>query len=146
MTWAQEIQNISESPEYQTSRIRILDSSLDDGSGQEYDPDTGTWTGEPADITIYNGQARVIPIREGNFSANTNQANPTTITPIRVQIPRTAATDIRIRKGCTVIVDSAPATHLNGRLFTVSDDIQGGTAASRTFTAYADIDTVVAIG
>lgn len=141
MTWASEVQAISESPEFQTSRIRIIDPSLIEGG--EYDVDTDTYAPITNAGEIYNGQARVIPLRDGNFSMNADQSNPTTLTAIRVQIPRTAATDIRLRRGVKVIVDYAPASHLTDRLFSVHDDLQGGTAASRSFIAMADMDAEI---
>jgi hypothetical protein len=149
LTWAERIQKITERPEFQTSRVRIIDPSLIEGG--EYDVDTDTYAPITNDGVIYpiadhpderirTGQARVIPLRDGNFSMNADQANPTTITAIRVQIPRTAATDIRLRRGVKVIVDYAPASHLTDRLFSIHDDLQGATAASRSFVAMADMD------
>lgn len=144
MTWASEVQAISESPEFQTSRIRIIDPSLIEGG--EYDVDTDTYTPITNDGEVYNGQARVIPLRDGNFSMNSDQANPTTLTAIRIQIPRTAATDIRLRRGVKIVVESAPSAHLNNRLFSIHDDLQGGTAASRSFIAMADMDAEMPSG
>lgn len=139
MSWTDAVRAISERPEFQTSVIRIEDPSL--VTEGEYDPVTNTWGESSGDPVLYEGQARIIPVRDGSFTANDNQANPTTLVPIRVQIPRDASTDIRIRRGCKVFVVSAPdALHLTDRLFTISSDLQGSSAGARTFEAMADVD------
>lgn len=139
MTWTDAIRRVSEQARFQTSVIRIEDPSL--VVPGEYDPDTGEYGDDVGDPVLYTGQARIIPVRDGNFTRGEDQANATTLVPIRIQIPRDASTDIRIRRGCKVFVESAPdALHLTDRLFTISSDLQGSSAGARTFEAMADVD------
>lgn len=145
MTWTDAVRAISERPEFQTSVIRIEDPSL--VTEGEYNVETGEYGPSTGDPVLYEGQARLIPVRDGSFLRGDEQANPTTLVPIRVQIPRDASTDIRIRRGCKVFVVSAPdALHLTDRLFTISSDLQGSSAGARTFEAMADVDAYLEVG
>lgn len=138
--WADEIAEISELPEFQTAVIRIVDPNLVDS---DYDLETAQWT-ITGDGVRYNGQARVIPVRWGVQSGGESQANATTLSAMRVQIPRTAATDIRVNKGFHVFVDESPYNlSLANRMFTVTSDLQGSSSASRTFECMADVDAQV---
>lgn len=138
--WTDPIAAVSESPEFMTATIRIENPNL---VTKEYNEDTGQWTivGDPV---IYNGRARIIPVRWGVQSGGESQANATTIAAIRVQIPRTAATDIRVNKGFKVFTVTTPNNlSLQNRMFTVSNDLQGSSSASRTFECAADVDAAV---
>lgn len=138
--WADEIAEVSELPEFQTAKIRIVDPNL---FTRDYDEDTATWT-ITGDGVIYDGQARVIPVRWGVHSGGESQANATTLSAIRVQIPRTTATDIRVDKGFKVFVDESPHNlSLGDRMFAVTSDLQGSSSASRTFECMADVDASV---
>lgn len=139
--WADEIAEVSESPEFQTAKIRIYDPNR---VTRDYDEDTATWTIE-GDGVIYNDRARIIPVRWGVQSGGESQANATTLAAMRVQIPRTLATDIRVNKGFKVFVDESPHNlSLENRMFAVTSDLQGSSSASRTFECMADIDAAVA--
>lgn len=139
--WADEIAEISELPEFQTAKIRIVDPNL---ITRDYNEDTATWT-ITGDGVIYDGRARVIPVRWGVHSGGESQANATTLSAMRVQIPRTGATDIRVNKGLKVFVDESPHNlSLVNRIFAVTSDLQGSSSASRTFECMADIDAAVA--
>lgn len=139
--WADEIAEISELPEFQTAKIRIVDPNL---ITRGYDQETATWT-ITGDGVIYNDRARIIPVRWGVQSGGESQANATTLSAMRVQIPRTLATDIRVNKGFKVFVDESPYNlSLVDRLFAVTSDLQGSNSASRTFECMADIDAAVA--
>lgn len=140
--WADEIAKVSTRPEYQQARIRIEDPSL---VTKEYIFETGKWeiTG---DSVIYpvgdeNGQARIIGVRWGVFTGGESQANASTITAIRIQIPQHAVG--RVRKGFKVFVESAPNPILSQYIFVVTSDMQGSSDAARTFEAALDIDTEV---
>lgn len=138
--WTDPIAEVSESPEFMTATIRIENPNL---VTKDYDEDTNQWTivGDPV---IYDGRARVIPVRWGVQSGGESQANATTIAAIRVQIPRTAATDIRVNKGFKVFTEGVPNNlSLQNRMFTVSNDLQGSSSASRTFECAADVDAAV---
>lgn len=137
--WSDEIAEVTESAEYQTAEIRIFDKSQAT-LVSEYDVDTGLgpiYTGGD----IYEGQARVIGVRWGVQSGGESQANATTISAIRVQIPQHAVG--RVRKGCKVFVESAPNMTLTNFIFTVTSDMQGSSAATRTFECSLDIDVQV---
>lgn len=166
--WAGEIASVTESPEFQTAQITITDDSL--LTGGEWDPDTNTYSPTQGDSVVYSGRARVVPINAGIFTGGESQANATTITAIRVQIPFDKSDpDInlgygwtgfgtsaygdppsasgRVKRSSKVYVDAAPKNPaLVGRLFNVTSDLQGSSAASRTFRCAADEDAVVPLG
>ena len=135
-SYADEIAAVSTQPEYQRATIRIEDSSLVTST---YDIETGKWTlvGDPV---VYSGQARIIGVRWGVQSGGESQANATTISAIRVQVPQHAVG--RVKKGCKVFVESAPNTVLQGYVFTVTSDMQGSSDAARTFECALDIDSI----
>jgi len=142
--WADEIAKVSTQPQYQRAIIRIEDSSLLTQS--DYDLETGEWTFE-GDPVIYpvgdeDGRARIIGVRWGVQSGGESQANATTISAIRVQIPQHAVG--RVKKGCKVFVESAPNLVLSSYIFTVTSDMQGSSPAARTFECSLDIDVKVA--
>lgn len=132
--YADEIAAVSTLPEYQTAQIRIEDPSLVSSS---YDVETGQWT-TVGDPVVYEGQARIIGVRWGVTSEGESQANRSTISSIRVQIPQHGTG--RVKRGCKVFVMSAPNTVLTSYAFTVTSDMQGASAAARTFECALDMD------
>ena len=139
--WHDRIAGISTLPEYQRAVIRIEDRSL--LTQEDYDIETGEWTvvGDPV---VYSGGARVIGVRGGGQSGGESQANATTLSAIRVQIPQHAVG--RVKKGCKVFVQSAPNPVLQNYIFTVTSDMQGSSDAARTFECSLDIDVQVPTG
>ena len=141
-TWNDAIAEVSTREEFQTARIRIEDPSLLTQS--DYDIETGEWTiiGDPVIYPVGDetGQARIIGVRWGVQSGGESQANATTISAIRVQVPQHAVG--RVKKGCKVFVGSAPNTVLQGYVFTVTSDMQGSSDAARTFECALDIDSI----
>jgi hypothetical protein len=135
-SWTDEIFNETSKPEYQTALIRLVDPSQ---IQRDYDEDTATWT-IVGDGILYTGQARVKPIRWGNFTGGESQANSSSISAIRVQIPEYAG---RVDKGVRVLVLDADNASIEGRIFTISSDLQGSSIATRTFEAAADQDAVM---
>lgn len=138
--WPDEIAEVSTQPQFQRAIIRILDPAL--LTEDDYDIDTGVWTTD-GDAVIYpvgdeDGRARVIGVRWGVQSGGESQANATTLSAIRVQIPQRAVG--RVKKGCKVFVESAPNLVLESYIFTVTSDMQGSSAAARTFECALDID------
>jgi hypothetical protein len=143
--WADAIAEVSERPEFQRASIRIAQPAEPvDPDEDYYNPETGEFE-YPEDVNLYEGRARIMPIRES--SDDMGGINRTTVIGIRVQIPRADA-NFRIRRGIRIFVDASPDNpSLVSRVFTVSDDYQGSSAASRTVMAYADMDdSVVADG
>lgn len=140
--WNDAIAEVSTREEFQTARIRIEDPSLLTQS--DYDIETGEWTivGDPVIYPVGDetGQARIIGVRWGVQSGGESQANATTISAIRVQVPQHAVG--RVKKGCKVFVESAPNTVLQGYVFTVTSDMQGSSDAARTFECALDIDSI----
>lgn len=139
--WADEIADESTKPEYQQAVIRIFDKSqatlvtpydIETGIGPIY---TG---GDIYPIDDEDGRARIIGVRWGVQSGGESQANATTISAIRVQIPQHAVG--RVKKGCKVYVESAPNLVLSSYIFTVTSDMQGSSSAARTFECSLDID------
>jgi len=144
-TWSDEIAEITGSEEFQRARIRIEDSSL---VTKVYDVETAQWeiTGDPViyPLAEENGQARIIGVRWGVQSGGESQANATTISAIRIQIPQHAVG--RVKKGCKVFVESAPNMVLTNYIFTVTSDMQGSSDATRTFECSLDGDVERADG
>lgn len=139
--WADEIAEISELPEFQRAQIRIVNPNL---ITRDYDEETAVWTITGGGV-IYEGRARIIPVRWGVHSGGESQANATTLAAMRVQVPRTVSSDIRVNKGFKVFVDESPANlSLENRVFAVTSDLQGSSSASRTFECMADLDAAVA--
>lgn len=140
--WTAQIHAVSTQPRFQKSKIRIEDYSLIDPG--EYDVDTGTYTEPTGNPVVYEGQARMIGIRWGTFTGGESQANATTLSAIRVQIPKTDGTTVRVKRGCKIFVlDSPNNPALNGLILTITSDLQGSSAAARTFEAALDADTTV---
>lgn len=142
--WADEIAEESTKDEYQQAVIRIFDESQAT-LVSEYDIETGTGPvytgGDIYPVGDETGQARVIGVRWGVQSGGESQANATTISAIRVQVPQHAVG--RVKKGCKVFVESAPNLVLSSYIFTVTSDMQGSSDASRTFECSLDIDVAV---
>lgn len=145
MEWQDRIAQVTGREEFQRARIRIEDPSL---VTSVYDVETAEWTitGDPVIYPVgdENGQARIIGVRWGVQSGGESQANATTLSAIRVQIPQHAVG--RVKKGCKVFVDSAPNMVLTNYIFTVTSDMQGSSAATRTFECALDIDVEKADG
>lgn len=156
--WAEEISEETTKAAYQNATIRIEDPTL---ITKSYDYDTNVWTITGSGI-LYSGQARVIGVRWGVESGGESQRNSTTLSGIRVQIPRgttsggspygsglygsglygAASTLLgRVRRGAKVYVDICtrnPA--LENLMFSITSDLQGSMSAARTFEARLDGD------
>lgn len=138
--WSDLIADVSTQPQYQTARIRIEDPSQ---LVSDYDVDTADWT-ITGDSLVYpvgdeNGQARIIGVRWGVQSGGESQANATTVTAIRIQVPQFAVG--RVKRGLKVhVVDSPKNPTLTNFVFTVNSDMQGSSAAARTFECTLDLD------
>lgn len=101
--WADEIAEESTKSEYQQAVIRIFDKSqatlvtpydIETGIGPIYEG------GDIYPIGDEDGRARIIGVRWGVQSGGESQANATTISAIRVQIPQHAVG--RVKKGSKV--------------------------------------------
>lgn len=130
--WADEIAELTELRAYQSADIRIWDPAAEE---PEYDANTGRYTDVGRPRYIYEGQARVIGVRWGNDRTNTQISNPSTTSSVRVQIPQ-AALPVNIVRGTLVGVVGAPHNpSLVGKVFVITSDFQGGSAATRSFEA-----------
>ena len=144
--WNDAIAEVSTREEFQTARIRIEDPSL---LVKGYDLETGKWT-ITGDAVVYpladeNGQARIIGVRWGVQSGGESQANATTISAIRIQVPQHVVG--RVKRGLKVHVTSSPQNPtLTNFVFTVNSDMQGSAAAARTFECSLDLDYQVPNG
>lgn len=154
--WTAPISRTSTQERFQTATIRIEDWSFVQG---EYDVDTDQYEYEnPEDAIVYEGRARIIGIGRSQFNQGDDQANATSIVPIRIQIPNITDAEGygddeygddysggiagRIKRGVKVFVLSSPRNPgLEGLIFTVTSDIQGSSAAARTFEAAYDMDS-----
>lgn len=142
--WTDPIAAVSTLPRYQQAAIRIYDQSQAT-LVSEYDIETGLGPvyegGDIYPVGDEDGRARIIGVRWGVQSGGESQANATTITAIRIQVPQHAVG--RVKKGCKVFVQSAPNPVLQNYIFTVSSDMQGSSDAARTFECSLDIDVQV---
>ena len=149
LTWNKRIAAKTGDRKYQVADIRIEDPSL---LTEDYDVDTNTSTFS-GESTIYEGQARIIGVRWGVQSGGESQANATTITAIRIQIPNPAGFSEdeanlglfpRVNRGCKVFVTDSPENPVLTRyIFAITSDMQGSSAATRTFEAALDGDVSV---
>lgn len=141
VAWYDRIRQETEKPEYQTAIIKILDRSL--VTEGEYNFDTGEWDGavNPEDATVYEGRARIITTRWGVDRNEDKFANPDTLMPVRIQLPRDDLPGM-VRKGCIVVIFSAPNQALVGRPMSVTMDFHGSSAASRTIQCRISGDAI----
>lgn len=139
-SWTDEIAAESGKAEYQNATITLLDYSL--VVEGEYDLETGeqTFTGDPE---VWDGQARIIGVRWGVNRENSDFGNSMTISSLRVQIPKNAVG--RMKRGVQMRVDTCTDNpSLVSRVYTLTSDLQGSNAATRTFEFSLDGDAVVA--
>jgi hypothetical protein len=156
--WAAEIAEVSTLPEFQNATIRIEDESL--LTYGEYNVEAGEQE-VTGNAVVYQGQARLIGIRWGTFTGGESQANSTTLSAIRIQVPNArlepgAGDDGygsggydggltgRVKRGCKVFVEAAPKNpSLENRILVITSDFQGSSSAARTFEAAFGSDAVV---
>ena len=151
LTWNKRIAAKTGDRKYQVADIRIEDPDL---LTEVYDVETNTstFTGES---TVYEG--RIIGVRWGVQSGGESQANATTITAIRIQIPNDTGFEDegygeepyggnlglfpRVNRGCKVFVTASPENPVLTRyIFAITSDMQGSSAATHTFEAALDGD------
>lgn len=166
--WAADIARITTRPEFQNAKIRIEDPSL----AEPVENEAGEWVyPEGSDAVVYEGRARIIAVRWGVSTGGEGRSNADTETSIRVQLPRTypviapgygeapygwdpyaggediPGTYMRFRKGCVVYVTECEQNPvLTEFSFRVTSDMQGSSAASRTFEAALSSDVEVSNG
>lgn len=137
--WADEIALTSSKPKYQLAEIAVLDPALE---YPEFDVDTGEFDPLFGYQFIYEGRARIIGVRWGNDRNNSQVANPSTTSSIRVQIPAEELQRVIPRGTKIFIKQSEFNVALENRTFVVTSDLQGSSAATRTFECELDGDTV----
>ena len=136
-SWADDISDITESVEWQTTIVSIVDPRKITST---YDVNTGkkTITG---DGVIYQGQARVKSLRSGLDRTNTNFSNPSTYSPMRVQIPHKYLRDVKVQRGNFVYIESAPHNpSLEDLKMVITNSTEGASPATRTFYCEYDGD------
>lgn len=139
-TWFEEIAEITESEEYQTCEVEIVDPTKVES---EWDFEAK----EYVDVIlpgyeVYTGRARLIPVRRGVNYEGATQHNSKVITAIRIQLPHKEA-PIRLRKSFSARVTSAPHNPtLETYVFTLASDVHGSSAATRTLEFNLDGDSV----
>lgn len=127
--WGQEIAEISTRPEYQTGRVRITSSDIEDQG--VYDIDTGEWSEGMGTVILYEGQARFVPIRWGVDARDTHLFNASTTTRLRVQVPESELPD-EVPRGSLVTILEAPfAPHMVGATSVVVGGVQNSSNGSR---------------
>lgn len=139
-SWADEITAVTDSAEFQTCEIKIVDNSE---AKQTRDRVTGAVT-TTGSVTLYEGRARFIPVRSSVFEGGEGQANAMSIRAGRIQIPA-SQTAVRVNSACIVMFTEALNNQaLLSRVARVSEDFQGSTTATRTFHVYLDGDAKAA--
>ena len=145
-TWADAIAEITTDVEFQNATIVIIDESLVTST---YNIDTGvtTVTGDPR---VYQGQARVKPMRAPVNREGSAVANSNAITSVRVQLPQmvdfsqTSTPEYRTKRGWKMLVLTAPKNlSLLDYWFSLEEGLQGASAASRTLEFMVDGDATV---
>lgn len=135
--WAQEVADISGDSEYQNAQVEIRNPALVTRTYNEAN-NTFTETGNPV---VWSGQARFIGVRTSVAQAAGNDKNPTSIQSGRLQIPYGAYPG-RINRGWQVRIVSCPRNQaIEDVLFTVNNDVQGSSAASRTLELAIDVES-----
>lgn len=130
--WYDRVRDVSERPEFMTATIKIVDRSLLPEPSDNYDFETDTYLNvDDTPGIIYEGRARIISTRWGVDRNEDKFANPDTLSPVRVQVPRDDLPGI-VKKGCIITVLSAPNEAVVGRPMSVTADFHGASAASRT--------------
>lgn len=137
--WADEIALTSSKPMYQLAEIAVLDPGLE---YPEFDVDTGEFDRMFGYQYIYEGRARIIGVRWGNDRNNSQVANPSTTSSIRVQMPAEDLQRVIPRGAKIFIMKSEFNVALENRVLIVTSDLQGSSAATRTFECELDGDTV----
>lgn len=135
--WTDEIAEVSEL--FQNAEVALFSPSALSAS---YSWSTGEWTYEGDQEYLYEDKARVTPIRWGVNHEGEDVSNASTITAVQVQLPKDAVG--HIQRGVKMVVPSCndnPA--LESVLFTLTSDLQGSNAASRTFEFSVDGDIAV---
>lgn len=134
--WTDKIAQTTGGREYQRADVVI---SLPSENRKKWDFENGGFKGgDPSEI-LFTGQARIIGVRWGVQNGGESQANAKTITAIRIQIPKNGTG--RVRRGSVVNVTASPDNPtLTQFQFKITSDIQGSSAATRTFEAALDGD------
>lgn len=134
INWADEIAEVTTDPEFQTATIRIFRVKI----AGEWDMETNIRTGQVIE-TVYDGQARLVPVRWSTFQQAAASMNTRAEQSIRIQIPKDAVS--RALTGWMVEVTAAPRNPgLVGRTLKVQADFQGSSSAARTFDCAYDND------
>lgn len=113
-----------------TATIRVYTPDL----GASYDVETDTWTQNPE--TVYEGPARVQPVRSSRFQSDT------TVQTVRFQVPVEDSFDVRVDMHVRVI-DSPLNRNLEGREFVVVQIVDSSNPVEQTFEATVDNELVV---
>lgn len=137
-TFEDEIAEVTTDAEFQNATVRLIDPSLVD---RTYDIETDEFTENDADATLWTGQARIIGVRWGVNRENEDTRNSTALNTLRVQLPKSAVG--RVKRGCKLVVTECTSNPvLETYLFSLTSDLQGSHAASRTLQFAMDGDYV----
>ena len=136
-SWADDISDITNSEEWQTTVVSVVDPRMITST---YDVNTGKKV-IIGDGVIYQGQARVKSLRSGLDRTNTNFSNPSTYSPMRVQIPHKYLRDVKVQRGNFVYIESAPHNpSLEDLKMVITNSTEGASPATRTFYCEYDGD------
>lgn len=140
-SWDQEIADVSTLSEFQNATVEFHDPSL--LTSENYNIETGEWTTAGTSL-LAEVSARVKPVRNPAHREAGETLNATSITAIRIQVPRNTDLDSRLRKGVEARVKTCERNpSLVSRIFTLVSEIQGSATASRTFLFATDEDVVI---
>lgn len=137
--WTDEIAEITTRSEFQNCTVRI-ERNEPDVQG-EYDIDTGKWTyPSGADPVIYEGRARIQPIRWGVFAGGESQARSRVVTSITIQLPKNTIGPTRLGYKLKVVSADDAEVYLKNQWYNITEGNQAGAQASRTLEASVDGD------
>lgn len=139
--WSEEIYEVTESEEYQTCEILIIDPSKVIVGDRDWS--TGERSEDISQAKVYEGRARFIPVRASVYEGGEGQANAMFIRAGRIQLPHSEV-PLRLSTNFQITftkADRNPA--LLSRTARVSDDFLGSTTGTRTFHVMLDADTKV---
>lgn len=133
--WPQTIANISTKPEFQNAHIVLYVPE----HGGEYDVDSGETTGGTEAELLYDGQARIVGIRQSAESQQ--ESNPTSLKGVRVQVNNRTLGRVP-NNAKAYFTDGGRNVQLLDYIFNVNSDFNSSQVAAYTFEMTVDLDAV----
>lgn len=134
-SWEEQIADVSGLPEFQNATIKIFDPSLLTKT-YSYDDNSYTVSG---DAEVYDGQARVQPMRSATEVGGGPIDDPSSASRIMVQIPYSS--NLLVERGFQIqVTDGGRNSNLETYLYTVLADVNSSHMASHTFECVVNVE------